>query len=59
MNGIYVSKVGGNYASHLMKDTSDHPRAISVDPREGQLFWTDWGLEAFIGEVKLDLLLIQ
>ena len=51
-NEIYVSKLDGRYTKHLLREISDlgFPRELAVDPREGYLFWAQYGLIGFIGK---------
>lgn len=39
---IEVAKLNGSFRRTLISTDMDSPRAISLDPREGILFWTDW-----------------
>lgn len=42
MDQIEVAKLNGLYRRTLVTQGMDSPRAISLDPRVGMMFWTDW-----------------
>ncbi len=42
LNQIEVSRLDGKYRRTLIGNDIKSPRAISLDPLEGLLFWTDW-----------------
>ena len=44
LNQMEVAKLNGSYRRTLIASRMERPRAISLDPRVGMLFWTDWGV---------------
>ncbi|CAL4156177.1 unnamed protein product, partial [Meganyctiphanes norvegica] len=42
LNQIEVAKLNGSFRRTLIAQHMESPRAISLDPRVGMLFWTDW-----------------
>ncbi|XP_076069558.1 LDL receptor protein 1 isoform X2 [Oratosquilla oratoria] len=42
LDQIEVAKLNGSYRRTLVASNMESPRAISLDPRVGMLFWTDW-----------------
>ncbi|XP_068223129.1 low-density lipoprotein receptor-related protein 1 isoform X3 [Palaemon carinicauda] len=42
LDQIEVAKLNGSYRRTLIASQMESPRAISLDPRVGMLFWTDW-----------------
>ena len=42
LNQIEVAKLNGSYRRTLITSNMENPRAISLDPRVGMVFWTDW-----------------
>ncbi|XP_063881494.1 prolow-density lipoprotein receptor-related protein 1-like isoform X4 [Scylla paramamosain] len=42
LNQIEVAKLNGSYRRTLITSDMENPRAISLDPRVGMIFWTDW-----------------
>lgn len=42
MDQIEVAKLNGSYRRTLITSHMKNPRAISLDPRVGMIFWTDW-----------------
>ena len=42
LDQIEVAKLNGSYRRTLVASEMESPRAISLDPRVGMLFWTDW-----------------
>ena len=55
-NRIEVMSIRTNHRRTLIEDDLDEPRAIVVDPREGQgwMYWSDWGENARIERAGLD-----
>ncbi len=57
-NSISVMSLSekGNYQKTLFNENMDEPRAIVVDPRDGQgyMYWSDWGTNAKIEKAGLD-----
>ncbi|XP_065051806.1 prolow-density lipoprotein receptor-related protein 1-like isoform X1 [Rhopilema esculentum] len=51
---IAVAKLNGNYRKTLITDGLKSPRAISVHPVKGLLFYTDWAQPAKIGKSLMD-----
>ena len=45
---ITVSTIDGSVQRTLVNDDLDQPHDIVVDPRNGYIFWTDWGRKAKI-----------
>ena len=54
LRGIYVSKTDGRYPSFLLYQVANNPRGITLDPRVGKLFYTDWSVHPFIGRAGMD-----
>ncbi|XP_047488646.1 low-density lipoprotein receptor-related protein 1-like [Penaeus chinensis] len=42
LNQIEVAKLNGSYRRTLVTSRMESPRSISLDPRDGIMFWTDW-----------------
>ncbi|XP_042220954.1 prolow-density lipoprotein receptor-related protein 1-like isoform X2 [Homarus americanus] len=42
LDQIEVAKLNGSYRRTLVAAQMESPRAISLDPRVGMMFWTDW-----------------
>ncbi|RXG68700.1 Low-density lipoprotein receptor-related protein 1 [Armadillidium vulgare] len=42
LDQIEVAKLNGSFRRTLISSNMESPRAISLDPRVGMLFWTDW-----------------
>uniref|UniRef100_A0A336MF06 CSON015005 protein n=1 Tax=Culicoides sonorensis TaxID=179676 RepID=A0A336MF06_CULSO len=42
LDQIEVAKFNGSFRRTLIAGDMESPRAISLDPRDGLLFWTDW-----------------
>uniref|UniRef100_A0A803W429 EGF-like domain-containing protein n=1 Tax=Ficedula albicollis TaxID=59894 RepID=A0A803W429_FICAL len=42
-NRIEVAKLDGRYRKWLIFSQLDQPAAISVNPKRGLMYWTDWG----------------
>ncbi|KAK3090046.1 hypothetical protein FSP39_008801 [Pinctada imbricata] len=53
-NRIEVSKQDGTMRKTLLNSDLDEPRAIAVDPNEGWLFFSDWGVLPKIERVAMD-----
>ncbi|XP_013407657.1 low-density lipoprotein receptor-related protein 2-like [Lingula anatina] len=53
---IEVATLDGRYRTVLFGDNVTNPRAIALDPREGQrlMFWTDWGQNPRIERAGMD-----
>ncbi|XP_022111824.1 prolow-density lipoprotein receptor-related protein 1-like [Acanthaster planci] len=54
LDEIAVSLLDGNYRRSLITEGLDEPRAIALDPRNGLIFWTDWGQEPYVGRASMD-----
>ncbi|CAG2064839.1 unnamed protein product, partial [Timema podura] len=54
LDTIEVSKLDGRYRKVLIKTGLEEPRAITLDPRQGFMYWTDWGDKPYIGKAGLD-----
>ncbi|XP_067123645.1 low-density lipoprotein receptor-related protein 1 isoform X3 [Centruroides vittatus] len=46
LDQIEVAKLNGSFRRTLIAGNMESPRAITLDPRFGILFWTDWEREA-------------
>jgi low-density lipoprotein receptor-related protein 1 (alpha-2-macroglobulin receptor) len=46
LDQIEVSKLNGSFRRTLINGGLESPRALSVDPREAKMFWTDWERDA-------------
>ncbi|XP_072036117.1 low-density lipoprotein receptor-related protein 2-like [Amphiura filiformis] len=53
-NTVEVAKADGSYRTVLYDTDLDDPRGIVVDPREGFLYFTDWGLVPKIEKAGMD-----
>nr|XP_045618524.1 low-density lipoprotein receptor-related protein 1B-like isoform X1 [Procambarus clarkii] len=42
LDQIEVAKLNGSYRRTLIASRMESPRAISLDPRVGMVFWSDW-----------------
>ncbi|KAG7275698.1 hypothetical protein CRUP_011325 [Coryphaenoides rupestris] len=59
---LQVAELDGRFVRRLAADCVDtnhtycfeNPRAITLHPKYGYVFWTDWGSKAFIGRVGMD-----
>ncbi|XP_040532597.1 low-density lipoprotein receptor-related protein 2 isoform X11 [Gallus gallus] len=59
---LYVSELDGRFQKKLVDRCVDinntycfqHPRAIVVHPKYGQVYWTDWADRAYIGRAGMD-----
>ncbi|XP_072034880.1 low-density lipoprotein receptor-related protein 2-like isoform X2 [Amphiura filiformis] len=51
---IEVAELNGTNRRVLYHKGMALPRAIAIDPRDKFLFWTDWGLNPYIGRIDLD-----
>ncbi|XP_048809593.1 low-density lipoprotein receptor-related protein 2 isoform X5 [Lagopus muta] len=59
---LYVSELDGRFRKKLVDRCVDinntycfqHPRAIVVHPKYGQVYWTDWADRAYIGRAGMD-----
>ncbi|XP_074662760.1 prolow-density lipoprotein receptor-related protein 1-like isoform X2 [Tubulanus polymorphus] len=51
---IEVSKLNGDYRKVLLHTGIQEPRAISVHPARGYIFYTDWGEQPHIGRLGMD-----
>ncbi|XP_029461540.1 low-density lipoprotein receptor-related protein 2 isoform X2 [Rhinatrema bivittatum] len=59
---LNVAELDGRFRKKLADHCVDinntfcfqHPRAVVVHPKYGQVYWTDWGDRAFIGRVGMD-----
>ena len=51
-----ITTTNGPYRKTLLKFGLDEPRAIAVDPRDGQkwIYWSDWGENGKIEKAGLD-----
>ena len=51
---IEVSNLDGEHRRILIREGLLEPRALALDPREGLLFWSDWGDRPHIGRALMD-----
>jgi low-density lipoprotein receptor-related protein 1 (alpha-2-macroglobulin receptor) len=51
---IEVSRQDGRYRRVLIREGLQEPRAIALHPFRGQMFWTDWGDQPYIGQASMD-----
>ncbi|XP_071486072.1 low-density lipoprotein receptor-related protein 2-like [Diadema antillarum] len=49
-----VAELDGSLRKTLVYSGMDQPRAVVVNPKYGYVYWTDWGLSAYIGRVGMD-----
>ncbi|XP_069676734.1 low-density lipoprotein receptor-related protein 1 isoform X1 [Periplaneta americana] len=54
LDTIEVSKLDGRYRKVLINTGLQEPRAITLDPRNGYMYWTDWGDRPYIGKAGMD-----
>lgn len=53
-NTIEVSKLNGRFRKILINKSLEEPRAISLDPIRGYMYWTDWREIPYIGKAGMD-----
>ncbi|XP_077296047.1 uncharacterized protein LOC143918173 isoform X2 [Arctopsyche grandis] len=53
-NTIELSNLEGNMRKVLIRDSLEEPRAIALNPIDGWMFWTDWGIEPKIERAGMD-----
>ncbi|XP_027843018.2 low-density lipoprotein receptor-related protein 1 [Aphis gossypii] len=51
---IEVSKLNGQFRKVLISKSLAEPRALSLDPIRGYMYWTDWGEVPYIGKAGMD-----
>ncbi|XP_033127863.1 low-density lipoprotein receptor-related protein 2-like [Anneissia japonica] len=51
---VEVAELDGSLRKTLKREGLFEPRAIALDPRNGYVYWTDWGLSAYIGRMGMD-----
>ena len=51
LDQIEVAKLNGSFRRTLISSGMDSPRAISLDPRVGILFWTDWEVRSIAHKI--------
>jgi len=49
-----VSKLNGQFRKVLINKSLEEPRAITLDPIRGYMYWTDWGEVPYIGKAGMD-----
>lgn len=49
-----MSKLNGQFRKVLINKSLQEPRAISLDPIRGYMYWTDWGEVPYIGKAGMD-----
>ncbi|XP_052130857.1 prolow-density lipoprotein receptor-related protein 1 isoform X2 [Frankliniella occidentalis] len=54
LDTIEVSKLDGRYRHVLINSGLQEPRAITLDPHQGYMYWTDWGDRPYIGKAGMD-----
>lgn len=54
LDTIEVSKLDGRYRHVLISSGLQEPRAITLDPHQGYMYWTDWGDRPHIGKAGMD-----
>ncbi|XP_044727187.1 prolow-density lipoprotein receptor-related protein 1 isoform X2 [Chrysoperla carnea] len=54
LDTIEVSTLNGKYRKVLINKGLEEPRAITLDPEHGYMYWTDWGSESHIGKAGMD-----
>ncbi|XP_034243195.1 prolow-density lipoprotein receptor-related protein 1 isoform X1 [Thrips palmi] len=54
LDTIEVSKLDGRYRHILINSGLQEPRAITLDPHQGYMYWTDWGDRPYIGKAGMD-----
>lgn len=58
LNQIEVAKLNGSYRRTLVTSRMESPRSISLDPRDGIMFWTDWEVNKFKVEIRIMCLIV-
>lgn len=51
---IEVAKLNGQFRKVLISKSLQEPRAISLDPIRGYMYWSDWGDVPYIGKAGMD-----
>jgi len=51
---IEVATLNGKFQKVLISENLEEPKAITLDPTEGYLYWTDWGENSYIGKAGMD-----
>lgn len=49
-----MSKLNGQFRKVLISKSLEEPRALSLDPIRGYMYWTDWGEVPYIGKAGMD-----
>jgi hypothetical protein len=53
-NSICMSDLDGNLVTTIITDALEEPRAISLHPEKGWMFWSDWGEHPKIERAGMD-----
>ncbi|XP_078701573.1 prolow-density lipoprotein receptor-related protein 1-like isoform X3 [Branchiostoma floridae x Branchiostoma belcheri] len=53
-DALEVADLDGNNRKTLLNTGMDRPHSVAVDPKNGYVFWTDWGLSPKIERARLD-----
>ncbi|XP_071943214.1 low-density lipoprotein receptor-related protein 2-like [Antedon mediterranea] len=51
---LEVAELDGSIRKTLRREGLFSPRAVVVDPKNGHVYWTDWGLSSYIGKIGMD-----
>ncbi|XP_011664249.2 low-density lipoprotein receptor-related protein 1 isoform X2 [Strongylocentrotus purpuratus] len=51
---LEVAEMNGSSRRVLKRTNLFEVRAVAVDPKHGNMYWTDWGLRAYIGRMGMD-----
>ncbi|XP_071822844.1 low-density lipoprotein receptor-related protein 2-like isoform X2 [Apostichopus japonicus] len=51
---LEVTELDGSFRKTMIYQGLFYPRAVVVNPKRGVVYWTDWGLEAYIGKSAMD-----
>ncbi|MBN3296498.1 LRP2 protein, partial [Amia calva] len=62
LDALHVSELDGRFRKRLLTGCIapnntycfENPRAVAVNPKLGWLYWTDWGVKAYIGRVGMN-----
>ncbi|XP_063218358.1 prolow-density lipoprotein receptor-related protein 1 [Bacillus rossius redtenbacheri] len=54
LDTIEVSKLDGRFRKVLVSRGLEEPRGVVLDPRNGYMYWTDWGDKPYIGKAGMD-----